>query len=201
MLRLPSGIALRARRACLAGGATLLIVAPAATAFATAAGAAAGAAAQHDGPALATIVQRYQGCLTALPASDRALLQLRFGTGAGSSVSDAAAAARTHTSLATFTASELRAIRRLEKAHRAGRCDSAAPIAVVHVQAYQATRAPPLATTPATSSGLSWTSPTELVLLAIIALACGALVYGLRRDFRPHHGESRGFLRRRPRSP
>ncbi len=189
MLRLPSGTALRMRRAFLALGAAMLVIAPAATA--------AGAASQHNDAALAAIVHGYQACLSALPASERALLRLRFGGSAGSGVPAAAAAAQTHTSLTTVTASELRAIRHLEKAHRAGRCDPATPIAAVHVQAYQATRAAPVATTTSTSTGLSWTSPTELVLLAIIALSCGALAYGLRRDFGPQRAEPGRFRRRR----
>lgn len=153
--------------------------------------ASAGAAAAPSAPAtpLALIVQRYQTCMTDLSAQDQAILQLRFGTATHPAVSAAAAAAQTHQTVLAFTTAEIQAVRRLEGAHRAGKCPTPAPAkapASHAVKAFHVASTPP-ATATTTSSGLSWTSPTELVLIAIIVLALGALFYGLRRDFgRPH---------------
>jgi len=151
----------------------------------------------HTDAALAAIVHGYRGCLTALDPSDRAVLQRRFGTATTPGVPAATGAQQQ---------AELRAVRRLEAAHRAGRCPAPDPPASAGVLAAHASSpAPPIAATP--SSGLSWTSPAELALLATIVLALGALAYGLRRDFgRPYAGNwgpnagGRRRWGRRPRS-
>jgi hypothetical protein len=171
MLRSPLGTALATPLAVLALGATPVAAAP--------------ATAVHSDAALAVVVHADRACAPqVLNAGDRALLALRFGTAGRRGVPAATAAAQLHLSPAAFTLAEYRAVRRLEIAHRAGRCDPSAGLAAGGVQSFSATH--PAPTTPAataTSSGLSWTSPTELALLAVIVLALGALVYGLRRDF------------------
>lgn len=170
MLRSPLGSALATPLAVLAIGGSAVAATP--------------PAGLHDDAALAVVVHADRACAAkVLNAGDRELLLLRFGTAGQPGVSAATAAAQLHLSPAAFSAAEIRAVRRLEIAHRAGRCDPAAP-AATGVKSFQATQtapAPPAAT--ASSSGLSWTSPTELVLLAVIVLALGALFYGLRRDF------------------
>lgn len=181
------------------------------------AAAAAGSQDQHSQATLAAIVVRYQPCATALSASDRDVLAAAFGATGQAGVPVATAAARVHTTVPAFARDELRAVRRLERAHRTGNCAAAATGAGAAtgatgaVASFQASHpAPPAATT--TSSGLSWTSPTELILLGVIVLALAALAYGLRRDFgRPRAaewgpaGDQRGIgrlgIRRRRRGP
>lgn len=146
----------------------------------------------------AVVVHSDQSCLGALPSGDRTLLALRFGSTGAAGVPAAAAAAQLHLTPAALQAAELKAVRRLEEAHRAGHCTVAtADPTTVAVQGYQATHPAPVGTA-TTSSGLSWTSPTELALLAIIVLALGALIYGVRRDFGPQRLDRERFgVRRR----
>ncbi len=206
----PRGTVLAAPLAWAALGTTTVAVGPSAAASApattTAATATTATTTAHAAPAvgrpqpagIATVVRADQACLTALAAPDRTLLALRFGSPGNAGVSASAAAAQLHVSPATFQVAELRAVRRLERARRAGHCTAAPPIAAVAVKSYLVGRAPPPSAT-ATSQGLSWTSPTELALLGLIALSCGALVYGLRRDFGPPRANRGPGLRRRRR--
>jgi hypothetical protein len=132
---------------------------------------------------MAAIVRHDSSCLSALDHADRTLLRrLR--------------AAATSARPVPATTAQLTAVRRLEAARRGGRCTPDDPPGRTAVLAAAASRAaPPSATS--TSRGLSWTSPTELALLAVIAASLGALVYGLRRDFgRPRVAERRRWWRR-----
>jgi len=188
MPRLPSGAVLAAPLALM-----VLSLAPAPAGAATTAG--------PSDAKLGSIVRTEASCLAALRSPDRTLLTLRFGRSGTSGVPATTAAARLHTTLSAFTTAELGAIRRLEAAHRGGNCPVTATTTVpAHhkavarqgVQAFHASRPASVSAT-ATSSGLSWTSPTELVLLAVIALALCALLYGLRRDLgRPRHARLGG---------
>lgn len=76
----------------------------------------------HAPAAMATTVHRLTRCVHAIPAPDRFLLSLRFGIGGRPQKTDAAVAARLHTTGAIVAAREVIAVRRLAVAHRRGAC-------------------------------------------------------------------------------
>jgi hypothetical protein len=79
----------------------------------------------HTPAAMAATIHELRGCVGSIPASDRFLLALRFGFGGRPQKTDAAVAARLHTTGATVAAREVIAVRRLADAHRRGACKQA----------------------------------------------------------------------------
>lgn len=132
---------------------------------ATAVGAAGPVADEHSPAVLAAVARRFADCAPRLDSQDAGVV---------------AALLR---SQARPLAQELHAVRRLEILERSRVCGSAARAGVLAYSTRHAAPAPPPAA--ASSAGLSWTSPAELAVLAVVAAALAALMYGLVRDLGP----------------
>jgi hypothetical protein len=78
--------------------------------------------------ALQTTVERFHGCLNALPAGQRELLELRTGDGDGKRLDPSAAAARLHVATARIGRLEARAVRELREAAGAHGCNQAGEV-------------------------------------------------------------------------
>jgi hypothetical protein len=101
----------------------------------------------HSPAALAAKIHELRGCVRSLPASDRFLLALRFGIGGRPQKTDAAVAARLHTTSAIVAAREITAVRRLAAAQRRGACKR------TPVRTSAASSAPALALSPVGAAG------------------------------------------------
>ncbi len=78
--------------------------------------------------ALQTTVERFHGCLDALPAGQRELLELRTGYGDGKRLGPRAAAARLHVATARIARLEARAVSELRAAASAHGCNQASEV-------------------------------------------------------------------------
>ena len=129
-------------------------------------GAAYAPAGEHSTAALAAVVRTLADCRAHLDSRDARAAAALLGAGAAT------------------RPQELHAVRRLEILERAHGCGGPARVGVLAYSTHHSAPAPAPAAVTA-STGLSWTSPGELAVLAVVAVALAALMYGLVRDLGP----------------